>query len=425
MKDCSAKERAFQGENPTGAGAPALDNIANKITPINVYSQIVGAKCLIDRPKTAESGLVERFANQAAAREILGRGHRLSNCLRARARGATAVPVYRNPETASTAYGQLQTCGSVWACPVCAQKITHQRREELQALTSAHLSAGGGVYLMTRTIPHGQWDCLGDLMSKLGKAEMKFRMGKPWKRLLSTWGIVGSVRAKEITIGLNGWHPHLHDLVLTARPLDSVALVQMERAMFERWETATGRAGFGAISPAAFSLQNGDKAAAYVSKFGVEHELTSHHVKHAFGASVTPFDLLRVVVQGHGENAVQAAYVLFREYVKHTHGKRFLTWTKGLRERYNLAPEKADEDLAAETDPVSAVLGVLSLFDWLRILKANRRAEVLNVARSGDWSAVAAYVATLPEIERAQGDGPGCGRLRPRRVRPVGVASCA
>ena len=29
-------------------------------------------------------------------------------------------------------YGNVQLCASIWACPVCAKRITENRREELK-----------------------------------------------------------------------------------------------------------------------------------------------------------------------------------------------------------------------------------------------------------------------------------------------------
>ncbi|RIW97499.1 replication protein, partial [Acinetobacter baumannii] len=49
-------------------------------------------------------------------------------------------------------------------------------------------------------------------------------------------------------------------------------------------------------------LRNGQKAASYVSKWGVEHEMTKGHIKKGKTDSKTPFDLLRDYAEGD-ENA--------------------------------------------------------------------------------------------------------------------------
>src|SRR4029453_11005378 len=63
----------------------------------------------------------ERFALQAAARGVLP-GSRAANRARLRAKGRE-VQVIRSREHKTASYKGLQTCGSVWGCPVCAAKI--------------------------------------------------------------------------------------------------------------------------------------------------------------------------------------------------------------------------------------------------------------------------------------------------------------
>ena len=60
---------------------------------------------------------VERFALQSVARDILP-GSRTAKCLRIRAHDKD-VQVWKSKNHKTASYGGLQTCGSVWVCPVC------------------------------------------------------------------------------------------------------------------------------------------------------------------------------------------------------------------------------------------------------------------------------------------------------------------
>ena len=60
---------------------------------------------------------LERFALQAGVRRILPKS-RTAKCLRVRQAHRSEIDVFRSLEYSSAHYGGLQTCGSVWACPV-------------------------------------------------------------------------------------------------------------------------------------------------------------------------------------------------------------------------------------------------------------------------------------------------------------------
>ena len=68
---------------------------------------------------------VERFALQSVARDILPTS-RTAKCLRIRAYDKDVQVWTKNHKTAS--YAGLQTCGSVWVCPVCGAKVVERRR---------------------------------------------------------------------------------------------------------------------------------------------------------------------------------------------------------------------------------------------------------------------------------------------------------
>lgn len=63
------------------------------------------------------------------------------------------VLVKKTPEGRGFFSG-LQSCGSVWACPVCAAKIRQARADELEGANAAWLAAGHGIEMITLTIPH-------------------------------------------------------------------------------------------------------------------------------------------------------------------------------------------------------------------------------------------------------------------------------
>ncbi|MEU0788028.1 hypothetical protein ABZ341_41680 [Streptomyces sp. NPDC006173] len=51
-------------------------------------------------------------------------------------------------------FAGLQSCHSVWACPVCQARIRAARAVELERAALAWLKAGHGLYMATLTVPH-------------------------------------------------------------------------------------------------------------------------------------------------------------------------------------------------------------------------------------------------------------------------------
>ena len=79
----------------------------------------------ISLPQDPAAVRLERFALQSVARSILPKA-RTAKCLRVPF--ARSVGVFHSQAQESAHYGGLVTCASVWACPICAAKISERRR---------------------------------------------------------------------------------------------------------------------------------------------------------------------------------------------------------------------------------------------------------------------------------------------------------
>lgn len=342
--------------------------------------------------------------------------HRTCSCCRNVA--SDGVPVYRTVDGNDARFGNLITCGSVWACPVCSAKITEKRRAELQEAINAWVGHHQGkVLLMTLTFPHEFDMPLAELLEKFGKALTKFKNSRAYKNTFGTldkpgkYQRAGSVRSLEVTHGDNGWHPHTHDLVF----LKSDGILDDARAMDElrsAWVNQLLKAGLGDHTKLndmlqhAFDLQGGDYAAEYVAKFGHEpklyqewgaaRELTKGMSKIGGGSHATPFMLLAWY---HNNRDVQAG-LLFLEYVKQFEGKRMLSWSPGLKKLLQLPEDEiSDEELAQQDDPIpeEELVCRLDADQWKLILSRNARYEVLLVAARNGSEGIEALLEDLLE----------------------------
>lgn len=336
---------------------------------------------------------LKRWELQASARELLPES-RLRVCYRHRQKQTDFVRVYRRGEgeKASTYYRGLQVCGSVWSCPVCASKITEKKRQQLVRVIEQHTKAGGGVMLLTLTVPHQRQKDADDIQNSafwladsLLEAFRSFGMGRnAWTRLVP--GYIGSVRSLEVTHTSNGWHPHLHVLVLTSRSLTDVQRLMLSDILHGHWGTVTLRKGFTPLHRVhGLRLDDGRQAGNYAAKWGIPEELTKAHVKQGRREdSRTPWALLA----DYTLKADHQAGALFREFAEAFKGKSQLHWSRGLKALFEVE-DKTDEQLAQETNREEDILAArIGPADWSLIRRHELRGLVLELLRSSDWSAV-------------------------------------
>lgn len=339
---------------------------------------------------------VQRFILQSVARKFLPKS-RTDKCLRLR-QASKEIQVWQSNEHKTTSYSGLQTCGSVWACPVCSAKIAERRRAEIVAAMAAHKAAGGCMNLLTLTAPHQRVDKLADLLKMQALALKKMFADRTVRKVFAEMGILGQIRALEVTHGRlseinNGWHPHHHILLFAGSGVDLARFdgPQMKDwavRLYLRWAACCEAAGLGTPSYAhGLKLDDGSKAAKYVAKWGLEDEMTKGHTKKAINGE-TPFDFLRsYLVDGTDKQAG----ALFKEFAETFKGKQQLRWSPGLKKRFAIG-ESSDEELAAQMDDYAAMLGTITLEQWCDVLAADGRGTVLMLAANGGWDAVTVYL---------------------------------
>jgi hypothetical protein len=325
---------------------------------------------------------------------------RIDKCLRLRQKGKE-IQVLKSVEHKTASYSGLQTCGSVWRCPVCSAKIAERRRAEIIAAMTAHKAAGGCVNMLTLTCPHQLKDNLGDLLKKQAKALNAFWSAQKSKAIFQEMGVIGQIRALETTHGRksdsnNGWHPHYHVLQFGGVGVDlalfePTQMTDWQVRLYLIWAKCCVNAGLGEPSyQHGLKLDNGEKAAKYVSKWGLEDEMTKGHTKKATHGE-TPFDFLRAYLAD--KNDKQAA-ALFIEFAQTFEGKRQLHWSAGLKKRFAIG-EKTDEELAEVQDDFARILGMITLDQWRDVLAVDGRVNVLVVAAAGGWPAVLLYLEEI------------------------------
>jgi hypothetical protein len=319
-----------------------------------------------------------RFDYQDIGEEILGT-KALKFCGKTPLPHKEVVDIWQTSQQRGEAYhyGGLMHCGSVWVCTVCSPRISAKRQKELQEALERWTSDGHGVQMLTLTVPHYAHQRLEPNMVGINKALRKMLDKDSWERVEKPMGIVGRIRALEVTYGdANGWHPHFHILLFTKKTLAYRQMTKARTDILKLWQLACKSAGL--AEPSAkhgVDLSNGQKAGKYIAKWGLSHELTKREQKEGkIEGHITPFGLLDRYAAGD-ENAAK----LFREYAKCFKGRRQLVYSDGLRRLLGMGKEKTDPELMEEEDEKAIKFLSIDRATWKIIVKHKKRGQVLKM----------------------------------------------
>jgi len=375
----------------------------------------------------ALAALFRRYELQQASSTALPHRRALTGCGKWVARGKEEVVFSAYPGLAKGKIHGLQSCASPWVCPVCAAKIAERRvRHELEPGLARARELNWGVVVLTWTVPHRAGDDLTAMYLALRHARKRLYGGKAWMRARARWGIRGTIRALETTYGVSGWHPHFHELILTARPLTKAEQHEMRAWLSARWQESCVKAGLACPSDdqgCRLSAAH-DKIEQYVEKqrlggvpegeikrprWDYPQELAKQPVKagrtsYKDGEKVkgySPFELLAILADEKPVPgiSVQRACDLWREYDAAITGckMRALYWSPGLKAELGVA-ELTDEQIESLEDD-----------DHAR--------ETWDTLRPAEWDALRAdgkrnaVLTLLPNDMRPEGDRAGLASL--------------
>lgn len=344
--------------------------------------------------------LVERFRLQAAARRLLPL-EGVAGCLRRRQAGKDFVELWHLPALMRAKYGGLQTCSSVYMCPVCAAKISERRRVEVAAAIDAWELQGGEVVMLTLTVRHTSSDRFTDLLDGLKRSLKRVYAGSQGMKFKGM-GLRGTIGSTETTWGEgSGWHPHIHQLLFVDAGCPFDLFLMHYR---KQWDAALRLEGMGTVTSAGVDMSfNKDHRADYVNKLGggwdLEHELAKGPVKLGREGRYSPFQLLAsfaaYAATGDVSHAGREHGRVFQAYALVMKGRHSLQWSRGLRGLLGLGAETSDADLADEKDAVGVLLARLSKKSWALVLHFDQRAQLLNAARGGSEEEVAFFLQEL------------------------------
>lgn len=240
---------------------------------------------------------------------------------------------------------------------MCAAKIRAHRADEVARGLSTHIARGGGALLVTLTLPHQAGDALRKTIALVSDGFRSVNAGRGYADDRAAFGILGHIRAFEVTHGDHGWHPHLHVVVALDRPAtrDSADALQARwQARWDRWLTRSGWAASIAGIGVRVDRVRRDAAAvgSYLAKLqegerldrSVGNEVARADLKGGRRGSRVPFEILADFGSDGNAHDLQ----LWQEFQLATRGRSAIRWSKGLRGLLlDDEDELSDEEIAA------------------------------------------------------------------------------
>lgn len=268
----------------------------------------------------------------------------------------------------------VATCGSVWACPVCSAKIRASRTADVEHLAGWHTSGGGRLLMVTLTLSHGADDSLAHLVDGLIEAWRSVQRDREWRRLRR--GLVGFTKSLEVTHGFsdagqgNGWHPHLHLLLLVPASRSSSDLFGVDLEVEMLLESAWGDAVANLLGedhrP---SLERGidvrwigADAAAYVTK--IAQEVTLGDLK---SGARSVWSLV-----------ARSNWARFGEFCNAMKGRASVQWSRGLRAACGLGVEISDEERCALDLEDGLLVAMIDGRHWNTLVRTGRATAYLE-----------------------------------------------
>lgn len=114
-------------------------------------------------------------------------------------------------------HGNLEHCASIWVCPLCRWRILKERCDRLEKNLLGYDERGYKVNFVTLTLSHLVSDDLESNIRALKRginAMFSPKTVRDFRKLYD----VEYFTSLEITYGGNGFHPHIHMIILTKMP---------------------------------------------------------------------------------------------------------------------------------------------------------------------------------------------------------------
>ena len=299
----------------------------------------------------------------------------------------------------------VEHCNSIWACPCCAARIREGRRNEILKAVHQARSRNWRMFFVTFTVPHDRETPLRDSLKGLTSA---FRRIRNYKSLTPFWSaMVGFIKATEIQVGSNGFHPHLHVLIFT----DGCDLVndEIEKKLKASWAKAVVKEGLAcpkdSVGVVVEETLDPEKTADYLIKVQ-ENKLTLEMSRSDLKSGregregewhCSPFDLMNKEIEL--PISVGLRKRLFVEFYRATKGVSAIRWSRGLKSLFSLEEVSDDELGTLSPEEAEAHLRFLKeTYKKLFVEQPSLLARCQELFKAGEYKAAGELAGEYAEL---------------------------
>lgn len=264
-----------------------------------------------------------------------GNPHRTRFCHARRTYLAENITLKLNRDdlNSEASIGNVQTCGSVWSCAICAARIAVEKGKLVQkALVYAEENNLIPI-MVTLTASHAIHTKLVDFKGKFKRAWNMLSSHRQWRKFKKKYGLRHWIANREITYGEHGWHYHMHLLLF----LDAVTLkyadeeIEIEETLTKLWLDCLAQHGLSGLEEYALKVSAHENVGAeYLTKIGLTEDAKTGDLQYEMTASAekksgkTIWDILR-----HARYGDELSERLYIEFVGAMFGDSFLSFSKG------------------------------------------------------------------------------------------------
>jgi len=242
------------------------------------------------------------------------------------------IKLPKDPDNRQATIGNVQTCGSVWSCPVCYERKALSEGLTIQKEIDYAKKNGLEPMMIVLTASHSREMSLTYSKSTFKDAWDSFNAHRQWKKFKRKFKVRYVITNVDITwTPANGWHYHKHLLLFLDRDgIDlAEAFLAADALLTDVWQQQLENNERQADSEhGLFVSERGKSATDYIAKIGItiqdngklHFEMTSSKTKNSY----TVWDLLTASLEGS-----IWARKLYIEYVVSMSGDNWITHGRG------------------------------------------------------------------------------------------------